>query len=318
MTIIDKNLNTALSLKTSSHFLQSLEWQKFQKSVGKKTWRINDVLVVKERLPLGKSFFYIPFAHRLQCLEVGPLNIEFFKTIKEIAKREKAIFLHLESMFDVQHRTLKNWVKSDKDIQPKKTLILDLTNAGGSEKSEDEIFNNFKKDVRYSIRLAQSRGVAVSFSDNYDPVFYRVVGQAAKRGKFQPFSESYYQKMFEAASEQFQVKLCFAKYKGEVVAASILVIFNKSATYLHSGSSSKHRDVQAPSLLQWEQIKLAKKLGCIQYDFWGIDKNKWPGVTHFKLGFNGRQLIRPQRYDIIFNKFWFKLYQWSKKLLKKS
>jgi lipid II:glycine glycyltransferase (peptidoglycan interpeptide bridge formation enzyme) len=45
-------------------------------------------------------------------------------------------------------------------------------------------------------------------------------------------------------------------------------------------------------LLQWEAMKLAKKLGCAQYDMWGapdrFDENDpmW-GVYRFKVGFGG-------------------------------
>ena len=34
------------------------------------------------------------------------------------------------------------------------------------------------------------------------------------------------------------------------------------------------------------------------YDFYGIDKQRWPGVTRFKLGFGGRTRNYPGTYDL--------------------
>ena len=41
------------------HFLQSYEWEEFQKSVGREVFRIGDYLVIKLFLVSGKSYFYI-------------------------------------------------------------------------------------------------------------------------------------------------------------------------------------------------------------------------------------------------------------------
>jgi len=41
-------------------FLQSKQWADFQESLGFKTWRINNILIIKRNLPFGKSYFYSP------------------------------------------------------------------------------------------------------------------------------------------------------------------------------------------------------------------------------------------------------------------
>lgn len=78
----------------------------------------------------------------------------------------------------------------------------------------------------------------------------------------------------------------------------------------------------APYLLQWEIIKAAKGRGCRYYDFYGIDENKWPGVTRFKLGFGGEQVQFPGTYDYIFCRPLYWLYKFLRtvrrsRLLKK-
>jgi len=65
----------------------------------------------------------------------------------------------------------------------------------------------------------------------------------------------------------------------------------------------------APHLLQWEQIREAKRYGCSEYDFWGIDEKKWPGVTRFKRGFGGREIKYIGTWDFALDKKWYLLYR---------
>jgi lipid II:glycine glycyltransferase (peptidoglycan interpeptide bridge formation enzyme) len=69
-----------------------------------------------------------------------------------------------------------------------------------------------------------------------------------------------------------------------------------------------------PHLLQWEEIRLVKKQGYRFYDFWGIDEKKWPGVTRFKMGFGGETVTYPGTFDLVFDKFWYQLYNLGKKI----
>ncbi|MBU4142976.1 peptidoglycan bridge formation glycyltransferase FemA/FemB family protein, partial [Patescibacteria group bacterium] len=114
-----------------------------------------------------------------------------------------------------------------------------------------------------------------------------------------------------------QELLFVAEYEGKVIAANIVVIFGSRATYLHGATSSEHREVMAPHLLQWEQIKYAKSQGCAEYDFWGIvnehtlDKRgqSWEGFTRFKRGFGGQEVNYVGYWDYPLDKLWYFLYR---------
>jgi lipid II:glycine glycyltransferase (peptidoglycan interpeptide bridge formation enzyme) len=82
---------------------------------------------------------------------------------------------------------------------------------------------------------------------------------------------------------------------------------------MHGASASKYRNVMAPYLLQWHAIKLAKNLGYKYYDFYGVDEDKWPGVTRFKKGFGGREVNYPGTFDLIFNRRWYSVYRMVRK-----
>jgi lipid II:glycine glycyltransferase (peptidoglycan interpeptide bridge formation enzyme) len=115
------------------------------------------------------------------------------------------------------------------------------------------------------------------------------------RDGFRIHGQDHYRRLF-FAGDDFIVPL-FAQYEGKVIAAGIFCFFGNRATYLHGASSNSDRQVMAPYLLQWEGIRLAKERGCRVYDFYGIDEERWPGVTRFKRGFAGQEIEYPGTFE---------------------
>ena len=70
-------------------FLQSKEWEELQKALGRKTFRINDKLLIKMPLPLGKSYFYSPRAEVKNWQQLT-------REIQKLAQKERAIFWRAE------------------------------------------------------------------------------------------------------------------------------------------------------------------------------------------------------------------------------
>lgn len=290
-------------------FLQSSNWLEFQKSLGRKVWQIDSVGIIKHNLPFGKSYLYAP---RLRFSSFGGQARceDWINRIKQIAKKEKAIFLKLEFEDDVDEKLLKNFRKSP-NIQPKKTLILDIT------KSEQELLNQMHYKTRYNIKLADKKGISVKRDKSKFEDFWQLIQETSKRDGFRPHLKEYYRGILEIP----EVELFSAEYpasgasKNKIIAANIMVFYDKQAIYLHGASDYEHRNLMAPHLLQWEQIKEAKKRGCIEYDFWGIDEKKWLGVTRFKKGFEGKEIAYPGAYDLVFQPIWYKIYQIAKRIL---
>jgi len=278
-----------------SSFLQSNNWINFQKVLNRETWQIDSINIIKHDLLFRKSYLYSP-----RC-EGNFLSEDFLKKIKEIAKRENSIFFKIEPIEKVN---LKGFKKSQ-NIQPQKTLILDIT------KSEEELLKQMHSKTRYNIRLAEKKGVLVKKDKSKFEDFWQLLQQTTKRDGFRSHPMEYYKKMLEIPG----VELFVAEYKNKIIAANIVIFYKKRAIYLHGASDYQYRNLMAPYLLQWQQILEAKKRECAEYDFWGIDENKWPGVTRFKKGFNGKQVKYPGAHDLVFNKFWYLIYKIAKKIL---
>ena len=326
-TIKDKNkLNEFVGAQRHSRFLQSWEWGEFQQAVGNKIMRLgaadSEQLVaaatlIKKPLPLGKGYFYCPRGPVVENRKLEISNL-LFDYIYKLARRENVIFLRIEPEQE-KFRQISNFkfqISKTLDIQPSKTLILDLS------KTEEKLLANMHQKTRYNICLAEKKGVKVyeAGSDKFAE-FWQLMRETVNRDGFRLHGKEYYKKMLSSKyqiNSKFKliVRLFLAEYKNKVIAANIISFFGDTATYMHGASSSEHRNVMAPYLLQWQVIKLARETGYKYYDFFGIDEIKWPGVTRFKKGFGGEEVEYPGTFDFVHNKPWHAIYKFARKARK--
>jgi len=283
--------------ENNGSFLQSYEWAEFQKKCGKKAFRFKvdglQAVLIKE-----KFSFYIPY---------GPVVTDKDALPRLFAQaKNDCAFLRIEPYinldFDFKHFSTRR-------SQPQKTLILDL------KKSEQEILAGFQKTARYNVGLAQRRGVKVLIKNEYNPEFYRILKLTAKRDNFKPFNESHYKNLFDVKSDDFNVKMFLGEFEEKIIAAYILVVFGNRATALHGSFNTDYKKLKPANLLTWERIKYAKERGCKIFDFWGIDKKRWPGFTEFKKSFGGKEFEYPKGVEVVFNPLKYQAYRILRKIL---
>ena len=147
-----------------------------------------------------------------------------------------------------------------------------------------------KQKWRYNIRLAEKKWVEIYEAEKTDEnikIFYDLMNETTSRDWFFWNKFDYYKIFLEELDFS---KLLFADYEGKIISAWIFTYFWEEAIYYYGASTSdkNFRNLMSPYLLQWEAIKLWKKLWCEIYDFLWIaspdDTNSpllW--VTDFKL-----------------------------------
>jgi peptidoglycan pentaglycine glycine transferase (the first glycine) len=300
--------------------------------------------LIKKRLGFGRSYFYCPagpvvknFQFPISNFQLNPksqnadtkqvLN-EIIEGIYDIAKKENIIFLRLEPNFKIENyfkiENLKLKIIKTIDVQPPKSIMLDLS------KSEDDLLKGMHQKTRYNIRLAEKKGVKISEGTKEDfEIFWKLMEETKDRDEFRVHDKDHYYKMLyswhkdvaDDASNNFQtnpepgnqnlkliIKLYLAEHGGRIIAGNIVAFYGDTVTYMHGASSNEFRNIMAPFALQWHCIKLAKGLGYKSYDLFGIDENKWPGVTRFKKGFGGNEIQYPGTIDMVINKLWYNIY----------
>ncbi len=285
-------------------FLQSWDWGEFQKAVGRKVYRYQagdkQAQVIELALPFGKKYWYIPRGSLIEGLEVE-------------AKNHGALFVRVEPLQDL--RSAFPVLRSTQSIQPKQTLVLDLS------KSTEEILQGMHEKTRYNIRLADRKGVKVKTGQFEE--FWKLLKKTSRRDQFFTHPQRYYKKMLEVLGKDGLMKVRLhvaylsadkAGLEAKPLAAAMVGYFGDTATYLHGASAYEDRALMAPYALHWDIIKDAKKDGYLFYDFWGIDGERWPGVTRFKLGFGGQVVEYPGAFDLPFSKLWYTVYRLGRRL----
>lgn len=299
-------------------FLQTIEWLNFQKHVGRKTWRFDNgkivANIIRHDLPFKKNYLYIPHGPEINFNNItGTINNEvaqFVAYLKNLAKEQKSIFIKIEPIDDKVIEVLHpfKFKKSNKEIQPHKTVVLDL------QKSEEELLAAMHHKTRYNIKIAEKNKLMFVAGNDTD-AFWKLLKHTAKNDNFSTHSKEYYEKLC-STSAGLKAETVFIKHDGVPIAGALLLAYGDTVYYLHGAMdrNPKYRPMMAPHLLHWEIIKWAKGYGMKHYDLWGIDAQKWPGVTRFKLGWGGRQVEYPGSFDLSVRGFWFIIYKILRKI----
>ncbi len=320
-----EQLNKFTGEEEHSQFLQAWQWGEFHNKVSSGVYRLGVedpsagsgqaggliavATIIKKELPMGKFYFYSPrgpiIKQKIEAQKLIEALELLFDEIKKMASLEGVMFLRFDPTFKLPETSYQ--VSETIEVQPKKTLVLDLT------KSEGELLKAMHQKTRYNIRLAEKKGVKIIEAgiEKFDS-FWELMAETSTRDDFRSHGIDYYKEMTKI--DPGFIKLFFAKYKGELVTANIVSFFGDTVTYMHGASSSEFRNVMAPFLLQWHVIKLAKKEGYKYYDFYGIDEFKWPGVTRFKKGFSGEEINYPGTFDAVFDVGWYQVYKMVRKV----
>lgn len=300
---------------------------------GESTTKSNDLLVITTSLGQGAQLAYIPFGPKIiprdemrgRWLENISEKLKDFLPSSTILIRYdlawESPWVHDENRYNDQGKWLgppepyvremrmnfdtEKWKlrKSPSDNLPSHTIFLDL------RKNEEELLKHMKPKTRYNIRLSRRKGVKVRRAGIEDlPVWYDLYRETSKRNGIVLNNMDYFKTVLKTraadTNSPADVQLLIAEYGGKPLAAMFLVISGDRGTYLFGASSSSDRHLMAPYALQWEAMKISKKMGCNHYDLFGISiipdtSHPLYGLYRFKSGFGGKIFHRQGCWDYL-------------------
>lgn len=311
-----------LGLK-NEEFLQSYEWGEFQAKEGNLCLRIvgeTDGTIgylaqgFVHSLPLGLKYLYLPHS--------APLGEQELSEFLQFLKQQGFIFVRFEPVREISYQNFKTLPTHHRQYEY--TSVLDLT------RPEEEILQSFHEKTRYNIRLAAKKGIKIVEEKNSD-IFWPLLKETYERDNIKSHSEKYYRD-FIALDGCTQL----TAYYNEIPLASLLLYtFGKTTVYVHGASSSEHRNLMAPYLLQWEAMTRSRARGTYFYDLGGVAKpensdsseaetffhsswnkqDKLSRVTRFKAGFDGTIKQYAKAHDVVFSPVKYNLYMLAKKFL---
>ncbi len=299
---------------------QSEEWYKLQQDLGETAFFEQkgnySFLAILKTTPVG-NYLYLPY---------GPVYAdkssftEAYKSIKEIAAKNKAIFIRIEPLDpDFQTYAPKGTVKS-KDLNPADTWTLDLT------ADDATIITNFSQGTRTRYNTYTKKGLSVSCTTEPDQIHHLVTLQNKlyKTKNLNVFSEKY---LKTELSQPF-ASLYLVKYnrpesveadpslpkEDQILAASLFFDYEDTRYYMQSAADIEYKKLPATVALLTKSIFDAKEKGIKTFDFWGIapegapKNHPWAGFTEFKKSFGGEARHYAGTYDIVLKPVKYKLY----------
>jgi len=135
--------------------------------------------------------------------------------------------------------------------------------------SIDELEKNFETDARRRRRRkAYELGIEIIESEDIKTFYKLNTFTFARKNIEISYSFEFVKNLFEKCKENNAVKMYFAKYQDEVIAANFLVYDNNTVYYLMGGIDPTKKDLGAMDIIQFESIKFALESGRA-FDFEG-------------------------------------------------
>ncbi len=334
--------NSIVGSFRNASLLQSWDWGETKKSTG---W-VPDYYVRKNEegnveaaslvLTREQKLSRLGPALRIVYLPHGPLvdwsDEKLVQSVlgdlKEFAARQKASYIKLDAQaipgdtktagmepeIIIPEHTIRwmkeeGWQSSPQQIQFKNTFWIDLS------PSEEDLLADMKQKTRYNVRLSKRKGIEVRQGtlDDLD-LLYEMYLETSTRDGFIIRPKEYYRDVWGRFMQADMAVPLIAAYQGDPVASLMLFHFAGKSYYLYGMSTEKYRDKMPNYLLQWEAIKLSKKLGCRVYDLWGApdvfdESDRMWGVYRFKEGLGGHVIQTMGAYDFPTSGFTYTIIQ---------
>ncbi|MCE9643157.1 MAG: peptidoglycan bridge formation glycyltransferase FemA/FemB family protein [Candidatus Andersenbacteria bacterium] len=305
---------------STSHgsFLQTWAWGEMHRELGGLYWRViiehggkimAVALVLRRGIKLGYSWLYVPhgpvFADGLSKEDQAHVWGLLEEKFASLAKETGAFFIRIDPLWTAssEYKIPDVWRKSSREVQPKDTLLLDLN------QSVETFQTNLHPKTRYNIKVAQKKGVVISYSTTPEDVekFLKISREVSARTGFAYHPDDYYRVMIDVLGKKNMAEIAIASVGDDVIAAHIILYANGMATYGHGASDPGKRSFMAPTLLYWDTIVRAKEKGMKRYDFFGVaaedasPDHPWAGITRMKAGFGGTRISYVGAHDLVFN-----------------
>ena len=294
--------------------MQSWAWSIFKESDGQKILRLG--IFDDQKLCAGTIVYYVPSSLGASALELPHGPVLPWHDEKKSSAAMKMIRAELEKIAqDVQSPLARlepfmtsplpsymgKTIRAPLDLIPTPTLLISLNH------SDEKILAGMTAKGRYNVRLAQKKGVDVFCSPTEEAIhdFYRLFELTFTRHNFSGEPQTFFEKMRLALQSRNMIKIYFARYRGMLLAAAIVIFYGERATYLYGGSLPFFSSAMAAYALHWQMMQDAREAGCQKYDFYGIAPEGQPfhpyaKFSQFKLRFGGERINTIGAQDIYF------------------
>jgi lipid II:glycine glycyltransferase (peptidoglycan interpeptide bridge formation enzyme) len=282
---------------------QTPAWEELQRALGVGCVRVEGVLLLIKPLPASRCF--------VEVQRAAPTAGQWQKIVR-YAREQNAVFIRFAPSEVDCALPLLPARQLRQAIFPEATRLVDLS------PDEATIRSGMSASGRRHLRLAEKAGVTVRESDDV-AAYARLARQTAARDGFRAHQMEYFT-IFLQTLRAAGARLLVAEKDGHLLAGGIFLLAPPTAVYYYGASDDRQREANAPMLLQWRAMQIAKQNGCGLYDLLGVaaDENDpsdpLHGVSRFKQKFGGLIVRYHPQSDFIIRPFWYEGFAWLKKI----
>ncbi|HWY38609.1 MAG TPA: hypothetical protein VNY73_08625 [Bacteroidia bacterium] len=179
--------------------------------------------------------------------------------------------------------------------EKKNSVLKQQTSLIDLERSEEDLFSAINRTFKFQVKKAEKKGIksVTDFnpdSEKCEEIAYELSSFARKR------SFAWSKQRILALQKINRLIITHAVLHNEILATHIYLHDTHCVSLLHSYTNQKIADKKlkgyANKLLHWNDMIACRKYGLKVYDFGGINPEKHPGITAFKLSFGGTRVDR--------------------------
>ena len=203
----------------------------------------------------------------------------------------------------------------EKNLPLKKKILPEQSSIINLRKTEQELFADINRTFSYHIKKAEKLGV--TFNVKYSPTNKEVNFFITEFSNFASNKKIEWNKNRVLALQKLNRLIISETWlNNKKICTHVYLHDTQQVLLLHSYHSSTNFDSNtrgyANKFLHWNDILTFKKQGFTTFDFGGINFEKHPGITRFKLSFGGEVIDRHSYIEVN------PLLDWGIKLYKKA
>jgi len=240
--------------------------------------------------------------------------------LRTLARNEKALVVKLDpraergDATDIAALAAANKLRPAPDLQAPTTRIVELLHG------LDQPDASWHADARRLSRRAEREGTKVTVSREPDPaaiaILHQLLTLTAKHGEFRVRAPEFLEQLATELSASNGWYLGIARVDETPIAAMAFPRIGNRAYYLYGAlrRDPEYKHHYGAHAVMAAILRTLAADGCTTVDMWGVVEPDdttadpaWRGFSDFKRTFGGLPLRHPGLFDLVVDRFWYRL-----------
>jgi lipid II:glycine glycyltransferase (peptidoglycan interpeptide bridge formation enzyme) len=240
--------------------------------------------------------------------------------LRTLARKEKALVVKLDpraepgDATDLARLATADGLRRAPDLQAPTTRLIDLLDGA------DQLEASWHADARRLSRRAEREGTQVTISRDPDPaeiaILHELLTLTAEHGDFRVRTPEFLEKLATELSASNGWYLGIARVEDKQIAAVAFPRIGNRAYYLYGAlrRDPEYKHNYGAHAVMATMLRTLAADGCTTVDMWGVVEPDdatadpaWRGFSDFKRTFGGAPLRHPGLFDLVTDRFWYRL-----------